>query len=142
MYVHMSILCMYVCNQDTKNKSDTLLQLLHGLCFYGPVSRTPQELLFCFKSGSHLPTMDYGWNICDITKEYDRLGLFGSPQWMVRFPFLHTVYTYIFLYFFELLKVLLVGNLHNLFSYIHTHIIYTYKQTYIHTYVHLYMMNL
>lgn len=55
--------------------------------------------------------------------------------------YIHT-YLFIFSNFLRCWKVLLVGNLHNFFPYIHTHIIYTYKQTYIHTYAHLYMMNL
>lgn len=57
--------------------------MLQGLCFYGPVSPTQQDLLFAFKFSANLPLMDLGWNICDLTKEYDRLGLVSCQQWKV-----------------------------------------------------------
>jgi len=79
--------------EDLRDKSDTLLRLLQALSHLpatpaaspGPQSLHGQQrqLLFSFRYSAPLSSADLGWNLCDISKEFVRQGLFDCPDWRV-----------------------------------------------------------
>eukprot|EP01034_Spumella_vulgaris_P031305 gene31305-38677_t len=72
--------------ENSRTKVDTFVQLLSGMSFYsanGAAHEDPRSHLFAYKYCAYFSNSDFGWNVCDIIKEYVRQGLYDSPFWQI-----------------------------------------------------------
>lgn len=70
--------------ENSKMNVEMIYQTLLAITFYSHGRFIdPKDSLFAFKNITYLHSNEIGWNLCDIIKEYVRMGLYDMPEWHV-----------------------------------------------------------